>query len=55
VRTRRKFTGEFRRRAARELLNGKKAVAEACREYELTAQMVNDWKAQFRVAAPQVF
>jgi hypothetical protein len=31
------------------------ANAEACREYDLTAQMVNDWKAQFLAAAPQAF
>jgi transposase-like protein len=38
-----------------ELLSGEKTVAEACREYDLTAQMVNDWKAQFLAAAPQAF
>jgi len=32
-----------------------KTVAEACRVYEVTAQMVNDWKAQFLTGAPQVF
>lgn len=55
MRTRRKFTSEFKSRVVLELLSGEKTVAEACREYELTAQMVNDWKAQFLAAAPQVF
>jgi len=32
-----------------------KSVAEACQEYELTAQLVDDWKRQFLIAAPQVF
>ncbi len=37
------------------LLSGEKTVAEVCREYDLTAQMVNDWTAQFLAAAPQAF
>ena len=55
MRTRRKFTSEFKSRVVLELLSGEKTVAEACREYELTAQMVNDWKAHFLAAAPQAF
>jgi transposase len=55
MRTRRKFTSEFKSRVVLELLSGERTVAEACREYDLTAQMVNDWKAQFLAAAPQVF
>ncbi|MBK8023193.1 MAG: hypothetical protein IPK19_17645 [Chloroflexi bacterium] len=30
-------------------------MAEICREHELTAQMVSDWKAQFLAGAAQVF
>jgi transposase-like protein len=55
MRTRRKFTGEFKSRVVLELLSGEKTVAEACREYDVTAQMVNDWKAQFLAGAPGVF
>jgi transposase-like protein len=55
MRPRWKFTGEFKSRVVLELLSGEKTVVEACREYELTAQMVNDWKAQFLAAAPQAF
>ena len=55
MRTRRKFTGEFKSRVVLEVLSGEKTVAEACREYELTGQMINDWKAQFLAAAPQAF
>jgi transposase-like protein len=55
MRTRRKFTSEFKSRVVLELLSGERPVTEACREYDLTAQMVNDWKAQFLAAAPQVF
>lgn len=55
MRTRRKFTGEFKSRVVLEVLSGEKTAAEACREYELTGQMINDWKAQFLAAAPQAF
>jgi transposase len=55
MRTRRKFTGEFKSRVVLEVLSGEKTVAEACHEYELTGQMINEWKAQFLVAAPQAF
>lgn len=51
MRTRRKFTGEFKSRMVLEVLSGEKTVAEACRVYEVMAQMVNDWKAQFLAAA----
>ena len=55
MRTRRKFTGEFKSRVVLEVLSGERTAAEACREYELTGQMINDWKAQFLAAAPQAF
>ena len=55
MRTRRKFTGEFKSRVVLEVLSGEKTAAEACREYELTGQMINDWKTQFLAAAPQAF
>lgn len=55
MRMRRKFTGEFKSRVVLEVLSGEKTTAEACREYELTGQMLNEWKAQFLAAAPQVF
>jgi transposase len=55
MRARREFTSEFKSRAVLELLSGEKTVTRACREYELMAPMVNDWKAQFLATAPQVF
>lgn len=55
MRTRRKFTGEFKSRVVLEVLSGERTVAEVCREHELTAQMVSDWKAQFLAGAAQVF
>lgn len=53
MRTRRNFTSEFKSRVVLDLLSGEKTVTEACREYELTAPMVNGWKAQFLAAAPR--
>jgi transposase-like protein len=37
------------------VLSGERTVAEICREHELTAQMVSDWKAQFLAGAAHVF
>ncbi len=34
---------------------GKDGCRGRAREYELTGQMINEWKAQFLVAAPQAF
>jgi len=55
VRTRRKFTAEFKSEVVLQVLSGERTVAQVCREHELTAQMVNDWKAQFLAGAAQVF
>ncbi len=50
MRTRRKFTGEFKSRVVLEVLSGEKTVAVGV--YEVTAQMVNDWKSPFLATAP---
>lgn len=55
MRTRRKFTGAFKSQVVLAVLSGEKTTAEASREYNLTGQMINDWKTQFLAAAPQVF
>ena len=55
MRTRRKFTAEFKSQVVLQVLSGEQTVAQVCREYELTAQMVSDWKAQFLAGAAQVF
>jgi transposase len=38
-----------------QLLSGEKSMAELCREYQLTSQVIGNWKQQFLAAAPQVF
>lgn len=55
MRTRRKFTAEFKSQLVLQVLSGERTVAEVCHEHELTAQMVSDWKAQFLEGAAQVF
>jgi transposase len=55
MRTRRKFTAEFKSGVVLQVLSGERTVAEVCREHELTAQMVSDWKAQFLAGAAQIF
>lgn len=52
---RRKFTAQFKSQVVLQLLAGEKSMAELCREHQLTAQMVGNWKQQFLAAAPQVF
>lgn len=55
MRNRRKFTAEFKSQVVLQVLSGERTMAEICREHELTAQMVSDWKAQFLAGAAQVF
>ncbi len=52
---RRKFTAEFKSQIVLQLLSGEKSMAELCREYQLTSQVIGNWKQQFLAAAPQVF
>ncbi len=51
----RSFTPEFRAQVVLEVLTGARTAAEACREYQLTAQALNRWKAQFLEEAPRIF
>ena len=55
MRTRRKFTAEFKSQVVLQVLSGERTVAEVCREHDLTVQIVSDWKAQFLAGAAQVF
>jgi transposase len=55
MRARRKFTAEFKSQVVLQVLSGERTVAQVCREHELTAQMVSDWKGQLLAGAAQVF
>ena len=55
MRTRRKFGPEFKSEIVLQLLSGEKSLAQVCREHQLTAQMVNQWKQQFLAHARHAF
>jgi len=52
---RRRFTPEFKVQVVLEVLTGARTAAEACREYQLSVQVLNRWKAQFLEGAPRIF
>jgi len=52
---RRVFTPEYKTQVVLEVLTGARTAAEACREYQLSAQVLNRWKAQFLEEAPRIF
>lgn len=51
----RSFTPEFKAQVILEILSGAKTTAEACREYALSAQVINRWKSEFLQNAPKLF
>jgi transposase-like protein len=52
---RRKFTPQFKSQVVLQLLSGAKSMAALCREHQLTAQLISNWKQQFVAAATQAF
>jgi transposase-like protein len=52
---RRKFTPQFKSQVVLQLLSGDKSLAELCRQHELTAQMIGNWRQQFLAGATQAF
>jgi transposase-like protein len=55
MKTRRKFTPQFKSQVVLQLLSGERSMAELCREHQLTAQMIGSWKQQFLAGATQAF
>ena len=55
MRTRRKFSPEFKSEIVLQLLSGEKSLAQVCREHQVTAAMVNQWKQQFLAHARHAF
>jgi transposase len=55
ARSRRTFTAEFKAKVVLEIISGSKGMAEACREYNLKADLLSHWKAQFLDNAAKVF
>jgi transposase-like protein len=55
ARTRRIFSAEFKAKVVLEIISSNKSMAEACREYNLKADLLSHWKAQFLDNAAKVF
>lgn len=55
ARTRRTFNAEFKAKVVLEILSGSKNMAEACRAYNLKADLLSHWKSQFLDNASKVF
>ncbi len=55
MRRRRKFSAEFKTQVVLHVLSGEKSLAEVCREHQLSAQMVGNWKQQFLAHASRAF
>jgi transposase-like protein len=45
MRSRRKFSAEFKIQVVLQVISGEKSLAEVCREHQLTAQMVGNWES----------
>ncbi len=52
---RRRFMPQFKTRVVLEVLTKLKSMAQVCREYDLKAQVVTRWKAEFLEQAPTLF
>ena len=55
MRSRRKFSAEFKTQVVLQVISGEKSLAEVCREHQVTAQMVGNWKQQFLAHANRAF
>jgi transposase len=55
MRTRRRFTPEFKAKVVLEILSGAQSPAEACRKHTLTPNLLALWKAAFLERAPRLF
>ena len=55
MRTRRKFEPEFKAKVVLELLRSEKTLAQLCREYELGADLVGQWRKVVVERAHELF
>lgn len=49
------YDAELKTKVVLELLKGQKSLAQLCREYEVSADLVCHWRDVFLERAPQVF
>jgi transposase len=55
MRKRRKFSPEFKAEVVLQLVSGMKTAAELCREHQISAQQLGNWKRQFLDNASKAF
>lgn len=55
MRARRKFEPDFKAKVVLELLRGEKTTAQVCREYELGADLVGQWRKVVVERAHELF
>jgi len=55
MRTRRKFSPEFKARLVLEVIAGATTAAEACRDHHLKPDLFSKWKTTFVAQAARVF
>ena len=55
MRSKRKFTPEFKSKVALEALKERESVTELAKKYELHPNQINDWKKEFMANAAVVF
>lgn len=55
MKSKRKFTPEFKSKVALEALKERESVTELAKKYELHPNQINDWKKEFMANAAVVF
>jgi len=55
MRTRRKFDPEFKAQVVLELLRGEKTMAQLCREHEIGADLLGNWRTVLIDRVPELF
>lgn len=55
MKKRRKFSSEFKAEVVLQLVTGMKSAAEVCREHQVSAQHLGNWKRHFLENASRVF
>lgn len=55
MKSKRKFTPEFKAKVAIEAIKGQKTLSELSKEYELTPKQICDWKREFLSKSSLVF
>lgn len=55
MKSKRKFTPEFKAKVAIEAIKGQKTLSELSKDYELTPKQICDWKREFLTKSALVF